>query len=190
MDMLTEPITLQQDHPKLCDQVRERSGENPGLCFHCRTCAGGCPYTKAMDYPPHHVLRLVQLGLRSEALECSTIWICVACNTCSIQCPMAIDIPAIMETLCHLNREEGKPIPEPGILDFHREVVNSIRKYGRTHKLEIMMRHKMRGHYLFQDMDLGLRMLAKQKLDLRPSRVENIEELAHVLEKPKGRKGK
>ena len=48
-------------------EVNELSGENVGLCFHCRTCAGGCLFVEAMDHPPHGVLRLVQLGLRKEA---------------------------------------------------------------------------------------------------------------------------
>ncbi len=48
---------------KSCDrafsrEVNERSGETVGLCWHCRTCAGGCPYVRAMDYHPHAVFRL------------------------------------------------------------------------------------------------------------------------------------
>jgi heterodisulfide reductase subunit C len=109
---------------KSCDgsfrhEVNERSGENVGLCWHCRTCAGGCPYVKAMDYHPHAVFRLVQLGLRKEALESSTIWICVSCNTCSIQCPAAIDIPAIMDALRHMALAEGVKIAQPEIVKFH-----------------------------------------------------------------------
>ena len=103
------------------DEVNERSGENVGLCCHCRTSAGGCPYVKAMDYHPHAVFRLVQLGLRKEALESSTMWICVSCNTCSIQCPAAIDIPAIMHALRHMAMEEGVKIAQPEIVKFHEE---------------------------------------------------------------------
>jgi len=162
-------------------EVNESSGENVGLCFHCRTCAGGCPFVEAMDHPPHGVLRLVQLGLRKEALECSTIWVCVACNTCSIQCPMAIDIAAIMDALRSMAVKEGIKIAEPDILDFHKEVINSIERYGRTHKLEIMMRYKIRTRNWFQDMDIGLKMMAKRKLDLRPSRVKAIGEMAGIF---------
>ena len=69
--------------------------------------------------------------------------------------------------------EEGVRIAEPGIFNFHQEVLNSIYRYGRTHKLEIMMRYKLRQRDLFSDMDMGLRMLAKRKLDLRPSKIIN-----------------
>jgi len=171
---------------KSCDrsfhrEVNERSGENVGLCWHCRTCAGGCPYVKAMDYHPHAVFRLVQLGLRKEALESSTIWICVSCNTCSIQCPAAIDIPAIMDALRHIAVEEGVKIAQPEIVKFHREVLGSIERYGRTHKLEIMMRYKVRMRQWFQDMDLGLKMLARRKLDLLPSKIDRLEEVSRLF---------
>jgi len=165
-------------------EVNGLSGENVGLCFHCRTCAGGCPYIGAMDYPPHGVLRLAQFGLRKEALECSAIWICVACHTCSIQCPMAIDIAAIMDALRHMAVAEGAKIAEPGILEFHREVLHSIERYGRTHKLEIMLRYKLRTGQWFQDMDIGLKMLAKRKLDLMPSRVKGISEMGDIFLPP------
>ena len=171
---------------KSCDrafsrEVNERSGETVGLCWHCRTCAGGCPYVRAMDYHPHAVFRLVQLGLRKEALESSTIWICVSCNTCSIQCPAAIDIPAIMDALRHMAVEEGVKIAQPGIVKFHEEVLGSIERYGRTHKLEIMMRYKVRMRQWFQDMDLGLKMLARRKLDLTPSKIDRPEEVSRLF---------
>jgi heterodisulfide reductase subunit C len=171
---------------KSCDrsfhhEVNELSGENVGLCWHCRTCAGGCPYVKAMDYHPHAVFRLVQLGLRKEALESSTIWICVSCNTCSIQCPAAIDIPAIMDALRHMAVKEGVKIAQPEIVKFHEEVLGSIERYGRTHKLEIMMRYKVRMRQWFQDMDLGLKMLARRKLDLTPSKIDRPEEVSRLF---------
>jgi heterodisulfide reductase subunit C len=134
-----------------------------------------------MDYQPHVVFRLVQLGLRKEALESSTIWICVSCNTCSIQCPAAIDIPAIMDALRHMAVEEGVKIAQPEIVKFHEEVLGSIKKYGRTHKLEIMMRYKVRMRQWFQDMDLGLKMLSRRKLDLKPSKINRPEEVSRLF---------
>lgn len=184
MDKSTLPTTLID--LKSCDrsfrhEVNEQSGENVGLCWHCRTCAGGCPYVKAMDYHPHAVFRLVQLGLRKEALESSTIWICVSCNTCSIQCPAAIDIPAIMDALRHMALAEGVKIAQPEIVKFHEEVLGSIKRYGRTHKLEIMLRYKVRMRQWFQDMDLGLKMLARRKLDLTPSKIDRPEEVSRLF---------
>lgn len=162
---------------------RVRSDVNVNVCLHCQSCAGGCPFTDAMDLLPNRVLRLIQLGMEDQAMKCSTIWACVGCNTCSIQCPMAIDIPAVMETLRHMALEQGIPVAEPDVLAFHREVLHSIEKYGRTHKMEIMLRFKLKTRTYFQDLQTGLRMLAKRKLDLSPSRVSCSSEIEAIFNK-------
>jgi heterodisulfide reductase subunit C len=165
----------------LSKKIRSRCGVNVNLCLHCQCCASGCPFTEAMDLLPNRVLRMVQLGLEDKALQCSTIWACVGCNTCSIQCPMAIDIPAVMDTLRQMALEEGPTIAEPDVLAFHREVLRSVEKYGRTHKLEIMLRFKLATHNYFSDLQTGLRMLAKRKLDLGPSKVSNMAEVEGIF---------
>ncbi len=133
--------------------------------------------------PPNNVLRLVQLGLKDEALDSSAIWICVGCNTCAIQCPQAIDISALMDTLREISIEEGKEITEPEIRGFHKEVLNSIERYGRTHKLEIMLRYKIKQRNWFGDMDVGLKMIAKRKLDLMPSKITSLENIKKLFRK-------
>ena len=163
-------IDISQRDSNFASQVKQRSGVNFDLCWHCQSCAGGCPFVSAMDYPPNRVIRLVQLGLKKEALESSGIWICVGCNTCSIQCPNAIDIPAVNDALREIAIEEGVTVAEPDILNFHQEVLNSIQRYGRTHKFEIMLRYKLRRRDWFSDMAVGLKMFAKRKLELLPSR--------------------
>lgn len=173
----SDPLFLNTLDQQFMADVIKRSGVKVGLCWHCNCCAGGCPFVEAMDYPPNGVIRLVQLGCKREVLESSSIWICVGCNTCSVECPQAIDMPAIMDTLRQMAMEEGVDIAEPDILNFHREVLNSIRQYGRTHKLEIMLRYKIKQRKLFSDMDIGLKMLAKRKLDLTPSKVKGIESI-------------
>ncbi|MBU0987759.1 MAG: 4Fe-4S dicluster domain-containing protein [Proteobacteria bacterium] len=156
-------------------EVIRHSGVNLNKCFHCQSCAGGCPFHPATDYNPNGVIRLVQLGLKKEALECSTIWICVGCHTCTIQCPQAIDMAAVMDTLRQIAIREGALIAEPDILNFHKDVLHTIKRYGRTHKLEIMLRQKARKWDWFSDLALGIKMFAKRKLHLRPSRIESID---------------
>jgi heterodisulfide reductase subunit C len=166
----------------LADAVMTRSGTNFKACYHCRTCAGGCPFVKAMDYPPNAVLRLLQYGMTQEVLSCKTIWVCVGCHTCSSQCPMGIDLAAVMDTLRFMAVEEGVAIASPHILDFHEEVLRSLERYGRAHKLGIMLRHKMSTKSWFKDLDVGLKMLAKRKLDLWPSKVKDIKEIAGLFQ--------
>ncbi|MFH0725255.1 MAG: 4Fe-4S dicluster domain-containing protein [Pseudomonadota bacterium] len=171
----SSPVKIQQSDAKFAEEVARRSGSSPSRCWHCLSCAAGCPFFAAMDHAPNRILRLIQLGLRKEALESSTIWICVGCHTCSIQCPMAIDMAAIMDALRQIALEENVTIAEPGILSFHREVLDSIYKHGRAHKLEIMLRYKLNQRDLLSDFGVGLKMLAKRKLDLLPSKISDIQ---------------
>jgi len=166
---------------EFAEEVEQRSHAGLKRCLFCRTCGNGCPFVAAMDTPPYGVMRLVHYGLREEALTANTIWICVNCQTCSSQCPMAIDLPAMMNTLCHMALEARMPVPTRDILDFHLEVLRSIERHGRTHKLGIMLRLKLLTGEWFKDVDLGLKMLSKRKLDLRPSRVRALKEIHQLF---------
>jgi len=161
----------------LLAEVKKRSGTDFNRCYQCRACANGCPFVQAMDYPPNVVLRLLQYGMDRQVLESKTIWVCAGCHTCSSQCPMAIDIAGVMDTLRLMAVEQGVAIAKPNILDFHEEVLRSLEHYGRAHKLGIMWRYKVRTRRWLSDMDTGLKLLAKRKLDLRPSRVKAIDEI-------------
>jgi len=175
-------INMDSQDRSLADAVMARSGTNFKACYQCRACAGGCPFIKAMDYPPNAVLRLLQYGMTQEVLTCKTIWICVGCHTCSSQCPMGIDLAAVMDTLRLMAVEEGVTIASPHILNFHEEVLRSLERYGRAHKLGIMLRHKMSTRSWFKDLDVGLKMLTKRKLDLWPSKVKDIKEIADLFQ--------
>ena len=172
---------IPQQDLRFAKKVTQRSEVDINLCWHCRSCAGGCPFVQAMDYPPNHIIRYVQLGLKQEALKSSGIWICVGCNTCSIQCPNAIDIPAVNDTLRQMAMEAGVVVAEPNILHFHQAVLQSIERYGRTHKLEVMLRYKLKKHDWFADMAVGMKMFAKRKLELLPSRNTNISDIRRLF---------
>jgi heterodisulfide reductase subunit C len=165
----------------LAAEVTERSGTELNRCYQCGSCGNGCPFVQAMDYTPNQVIRLVQFGLRQEALTCKTIWVCVGCHTCSSQCPMSIDIAAVMDTLRLMAVEEGVAVGKPNIIDFHEEVLRSLEKYGRAHKLGIMLGYKRQTGRWLKDLDLGLKMLAKRKLDLIPSRVHDVKEITDLF---------
>ena len=167
-------------------EIMERTGEDIRRCYHCGSCANGCPFVEAMDYPANAVLRLIQFGMRRQALECSTIWLCVGCHSCSSQCPMAIDIAAVMDALRQMALEDGAAVPQPDILTFHQEVLRSLKRYGRTHKLGIMWRHKLLTRRWFSDVDVGLKLLVKRKLDLKPSRIRALGEIGPFFNAPKG----
>lgn len=178
-------IDLGEMDSSFASEVKMRSGVDVSLCWHCQTCVNGCPFSEAMDYAPNAVIRLVQLGLKKEALSNSTIWLCVGCNACASQCPNAIDVSAVNDALREIAIEQGVAVGEPDILKFHREVLNSIKRHGRTHKLEIMLRYKAYKHDWFADLGVGLRMLARRKLDLLPAKSPRIQVIRKLFEERK-----
>ncbi|MFZ2089584.1 MAG: 4Fe-4S dicluster domain-containing protein [Desulfobaccales bacterium] len=180
-DMREEKVLIHELDRELAREVNRKSETDLNLCYQCRTCSNGCPFVAAMDYPPNVIIRMIQYGMRRQVLESATIWVCVNCHTCSSQCPNNIDIAAIMNTLTKMSLEEGVKIPAQGILDFHVQVLHSIKAYGRAHKLRIMLRHKLATGEWFKDFDLGLKMLSKRKLDLFPSRVKAIREIHRLF---------
>lgn len=155
--------------------IKKASGENYNRCMQCRTCAAACPFSWAMDIKPNQILRMIQLGLTQELMSCSTIWICVGCHTCTSFCPMSIDIPAVMDALRARALEKGVPPAEPNIVNFHQQVLDSIQRHGRTHKLGIMMRYKFTSGDFLSDMDVGLKMLSKGKLELLPHSIKDLD---------------
>ena len=176
-------IQLKKGHGDLAEALQKQTGIRFNTCLHCRTCSNACPFVEGMDYPPNVLLRLVQMGLERQALESSTIWVCVGCNTCCSFCPMAIDIPAVMDGLREKALATGVNIAEPDILSFHNEVLKTVEKYGRTHKLEIMMRYKLKKRDFLSDMGVGLKMLKKRKLDLTPSKIKDKAALEKIFGK-------
>ena len=161
--------------------VNHLSRQTTSLCWHCRSCSGGCPFAEHMDFFPNQVIRLVQMGLSNEALRCNTIWICVGCHTCSTQCPNAIDIAAVMDALRQLAIREGITPAEKEIYRFHKYIYESIQRHGRLNKLEAMLQFKLGTGQLFTDLQLGMRMLTRGKLEVLPRRVKRQRELTAIF---------
>lgn len=150
-------------------------------CFQCGKCSNGCPVTFAMDYLPHQLIRMLQLGLIEEVLKSKTIWVCASCETCYTRCPNEIEISKLMDDLKHevLSRE-GAP-HEKEIAEFHKVFLNNIKMFGRVNETVLMSVYLMKSTLadlkkikidfpeLFKYMGLGLSMLKRGRLSLFPS---------------------
>ncbi|MGA8571639.1 MAG: 4Fe-4S dicluster domain-containing protein [Desulfobaccales bacterium] len=142
----TERFSVKRDR-SLASEVIWRSGTDLNKCFRCGTCASGCPFIQAMDYPPFGVLSLLKYGMRQEALSSVTIWMCVGCHTCSSQCPMTIDMAAVMDTLRHMALEEGVVLaqPEPQVPAVHRHGCGPLEVLVRNGGLKNIAKRKLNG---------------------------------------------
>lgn len=134
-----------------------------------------------MDLMPNQVIRLIQLGSAREALGCKTIWLCVGCHTCSSQCPNSIDVAAVMDAMRQLAIREGIDAPEKDIFRFHKYIYGSIQRHGRLNKLEAMVQFKVGTGKLFSDLESGLRMLTRGKLELISHKVADRDQLKDIF---------
>jgi heterodisulfide reductase subunit C len=163
------------------EEVAQRSGQNFQGCYHCLSCAGGCPVVEAMDYNPNQIIRLMQFGRKREVLESRTIWLCVGCFSCLAQCPNKVNIPAMMDALRAMALESKVRIAEPAIWAFHREFLREVRNRGRVFELGFMMRYKLSTGRLFDDMNAGVKMVLKGRFHLLPSKVRHWNEMKTLL---------
>ena len=140
------------------------------LCFQCRKCSCGCPVNVEMDFLPHQVMRMLQLGENRAVLNTQTIWVCVGCQTCSSRCPNDIDIAGVMDSCRHAAALTGET-SQKNIKRFHKVFLNEIRRRGRIHELSLIGRYKLLSGQWFQDIPMGLKMFAKRKLRIIPGRI-------------------
>ena len=149
-------------------------------CYQCGKCSNGCPVTFAMDYPPHQLIRMLQLGLREEVLGSKTIWVCASCETCYTRCPNEIEISKLMDDLKHMVLAKGMKPSEAAVAGFHEVFLNNIKMFGRINETFLMGLYQMRSTWadlkknqidfsgLFKNMGLGLSMLKRGRLSLFP----------------------
>ncbi len=172
----------------LLQHIETESGVRVSACFQCRKCSNGCPVVFAMDYPPHRMMRMLQMGLRDELLRGNTMWVCATCETCATRCPNDIEIALVMDVLRRLSQAEAKPERSTSTMPvFHQVFLQSIKRHGRVFELGMVGGYKMKtGDYL-QDARLGLEMFKRGKLKLLPRRIKKMADVKKMFSRA-GRK--
>jgi hypothetical protein len=69
MDERVMAIELPKGGQVFLEEVQHRCGENLRLCYQCLKCSVGCPTAPFMDFYPNAILRMIQLGLKMDALR-------------------------------------------------------------------------------------------------------------------------
>lgn len=149
-------------------QVSAKSNQKVSKCLQCLKCSSGCPIVSWLDYKPNQINRMIQIGYRERVLRSAVIWLCVGCQTCVTRCPMQINLPRVMDTLREIAIKEKIPPKEPNITLFHQLFLDSVKRWGRVHELELIGLYKLKSRNLFQDMQTGVQMFIKGKLSLVP----------------------
>jgi len=137
-----------------------------------------------MEYGPRRIMHMVRLGLIDQALQSKDIWMCVSCFTCTARCPQGIQIADVMSVLRNLSLARGMARDQEAT--FSRTFVDVIERHGRMYEAEVMLRYYLGKQGLagivplMKQARLAMNMLRKQKLALRPERVEKPDEIKAI----------
>ena len=168
-------------------EVKEKSQAHLERCYQCVACSSGCPVAFAMDYAPHQILRMTQLGLKDRVLGSATIWLCASCETCATRCPNDIDIVQVMDTLRGIALREGRT-EQTKLPLFHATFLDGIRSNGKIHELMLILRYTLTSGDIFKfkkllkDMVLGAKMFQRGRLAILPDKIKGVAEVKRIFQ--------
>ncbi|MBI5564721.1 MAG: 4Fe-4S dicluster domain-containing protein [Chloroflexi bacterium] len=156
------------------------------MCIQCGTCGGSCPPAEDMDHTPRMLFAMIRAGMREAALKSNTPWICVSCYHCVVRCPQGVHIADVMYALksmaIHAKLYEDSTAP-----DFSQTFVDMVETYGRSYEFGLATRYylKHQKRRLPGMAPMGLGMLTKQRMDLSPHKIEQLDQLHAILARAK-----
>lgn len=156
------------------------------MCIQCGSCGGSCPSAADMDHTPRMLFAMIRAGMRDEALSSNTPWMCVSCYHCVVRCPQDVHIADVMYTLKGMAIKE-RMFKDSTAPDFSMTFVDMVENYGRSYEFGLATRHYLK-HYplrLPNMAPMGLGMLTKRRMDLRPKKIKGIDQLQAILQKAK-----
>jgi len=165
----------------LADEIREATGLNPARCYQCAKCSAGCPMAGEMTLRPHDVMRLVANDDRERLFADESIWLCLACETCTVRCPNTCDSARVIDALREIAVRCDPARAPKAIRAFHRAFLEEIRAGGRVFDLGLVVRFKLGGGPLFQDVLAAPGMLRRGKLGFRRRRIKGVEEIRRIF---------
>lgn len=156
------------------------------MCIQCGTCGGSCPSAADMDHTPRMLFAMLRAGMKEAVLRSNTPWICVSCYHCVVRCPQEVHITDVMYTLKGMAIRE-RLFQESTAPEFSETFVDMVENYGRSFEFGLAMRHYLKHFPLRMPSmaDMGMGMLSRKRMTVRPRRIKGIEQLKAILEKAK-----
>lgn len=160
------------------------------MCIQCGTCGGSCPSASDMDHTPRQLFAMIRADMRDTVLASNTPWYCVSCYYCTVRCPQEIHITDIMYTLKRMAVDAGQ-YKETAGADLSHTFVGYIESYGRSFEFGLATRQYLRHSplKLISKASMGLGMLTRDRLDITPNKISNIEQLQSILQRAKDIEG-
>jgi len=129
---------------------------------------------------------MIRAGKREEVLASSAPWYCVSCYYCTVRCPQEVSITGIMYTLKSMAMKAGKH-EETGGAELSQTFVDYVEGYGRSFELGLATRNFLQHNPrdMVRMASMGWGMLSRQRIDLTPHRIENLNQLQAILARAK-----
>lgn len=162
-------------------KLKQDSGVDVLDCYQCGKCSAGCPLNRAMDYTPHKILRMLQLGMEEKALSAESIWVCVACDTCYARCPKGVNIPKVMETL-RIEAKKRNKISVKTVDIFSSSFLWTVEHFGRVPEALLIVLFNTRSLQLFKDVPLAPTLLLNGKVHVFPKRAKGQKVAKKIFE--------
>lgn len=167
---------------KFKKDVLKLAGEEVKTCIQCGTCSASCPVAHLMDNPIRKLIKFVLGGMKEEALESRSIWLCTSCLLCTVRCPRKIKPMAVVSALKHIYEEEGRRCKDS---TFEAIFARQIRDRGRVSEFlmssEFLLRNPSSAVHI---MSFGVELFPKGKIeiDFWGERIEGTEELEQIFQ--------
>jgi heterodisulfide reductase subunit C len=139
-----------------------------------------------MDHTPRMLFAMIRAGYRDQALKSNTPWICVSCYHCVVRCPQGVHIADVMYTLKSMAIAANADV-ESTAPDFAQTFVDMVEQYGRSYEFGLATRYYLKHHKkrLPGMAPMGLGMLSKERMSMRPRKIKGIDQLHKILERAK-----
>jgi heterodisulfide reductase subunit C len=171
-------------HRKFTEDVMAMpAGEKIKICQQCGTCTGSCPTSYMMEYGPREVIAAFRAGMIDRVVKSNTIWLCTSCYYCTVRCPAGIKITDLMYELKRMAiKYDLAPKHSSKNPAMTKIFIDSVRKHGRNHELELMAKYMMTKDWSmpFKFWQLGLKLLANGRMPLAAKNIKGKDELAKI----------
>lgn len=161
------------------------AGEGVSLvrCVQCATCSAACPAVEFMDHTPRELIALINAGMRDEVMRSNTHWTCATCYACSEKCPKGIRPAEVMYALTRYSLWKDTFDRDWVAPEFSRRFTRTILRTGKSYEPgyapAFMFEDGVPG--AMREMRMAMRLLAKGRLPLIPSRIRRIRNLRAMV---------
>lgn len=167
----------------LTEVERIPGGDRLRRCIQCGTCSGSCPVSYAMDVQPRQLVGYFRAGDLNSIMNSRTIWICASCYACTVRCPSGIKVTDLIYALKRMAMDGRVRTAGLPVATLSAAFVNIVKRLGRNHELELMLRYGLRQNPfgLLSMAPLGWRMWRAGRMQWRSHRIKGLDGLRRII---------